>query len=87
MPERTLEPWDLPHSWEYPATPPGAGLVPHRPGHATAYHPGEASLLAADIPIVTKAGSDPEDRLRRLRKTLAQRRPGIPGVEGDPTRT
>jgi predicted GTPase len=47
---------------------------PHRPGHESRYHPGEANLRAADVVVVTKANTAPTDvvaDLGRAAKALA----------------
>jgi predicted GTPase len=56
---------------------------PHRPGHESRFHPGEANFLAADVLVMPKVGTAAPDDAARLRKTIADRRPGVPLVEGD----
>ena len=55
---------------------------PHRAGHETRYHPGEANFLSADVLVMTKVGNAPEDGLERLRATIAEMRPGTPRGRG-----
>ena len=40
-------------------------LDPHRPGHETAYHPGETNLLMADVAIINKVDSADTGKCRR----------------------
>jgi len=56
---------------------------PHRPGHESRYHPGEANFLSADLLVIPKVGTAPEASVATLRETIAARRPGAPVVEGD----
>jgi predicted GTPase len=56
---------------------------PHRAGHETMFHPGEANFYAADVLVMTKVGNAPEEGLEALRETIANLRPGVPVVEGD----
>ena len=56
---------------------------PHRPGHETAYHPGEANFLMADLLVMGKVGTAAPADLRTLRESVKARRPGVPLVEGD----
>lgn len=45
---------------------------PHRAGHETRYHPGEANLRAADVILIGKTGSAPKGRAAEV-KANAQR--------------
>ena len=56
---------------------------PHRPGHESHFHPGEANFLSADVLVMPKVGTAPPENVARLRETIAARRPGVPLVEGD----
>lgn len=51
-------------------------LDPHRAGHETAYHPGEASFRAADVLLVNKADSADAGALEALRAAAAAHNPG-----------
>ena len=56
---------------------------PHRAGHETQFHPGEANFLAADALVMTKVGNAPAEGLAALRQTIADQRPSTPTIEGD----
>ncbi len=50
-------------------------LDPFRPGHEYEYHPGEVNLRRADILVVNKVGSAPEENVTRVLKTIAEVNP------------
>ncbi|MBK8258435.1 MAG: GTPase [Polyangiaceae bacterium] len=49
---------------------------PHRPGHETAYHPGESNFRAADIVLVNKADSAKPEAIEALRIATQTHNPG-----------
>lgn len=51
-------------------------LDPHRAGHETGYHPGEANFRAADVLLVNKADSADPAALEALRAAAAAHNPG-----------
>lgn len=64
-----------------------------RPGHETAYHPGEACLRMADIVVLAKANAATEKDVSRLAEAITTLRPEVPIVRAaslvaldDPTR-
>jgi len=54
---------------------------PHRPGHESAYHPGEANLRRAHVVLINKVDTAPPDGLERVRKAAKALRPGATVVE------
>ena len=48
---------------------------PHRAGHETTFFPGETNLLRADILMLTKLDTAPEDNISAVRKTIQQQNP------------
>jgi predicted GTPase len=48
---------------------------PHRVGHETGYHPGEANLRAADVVVVNKADTAPPGSVEALRRAAAEANP------------
>jgi predicted GTPase len=54
---------------------------PHRLGHETRYHPGEANVYLADALLINKVDSASAGDVAYLRQTLQTLRPGIPIVE------
>lgn len=56
---------------------------PHRAGHETHYHPGEANLRAADVVVVTKANTAPTGAVGQLRETAAALAPRATVVVAD----
>ncbi len=48
---------------------------PHRPGHETAYHPGETNLLLADIAVINKVDSAVPENVERVRKAIVANNP------------
>ncbi len=49
---------------------------PHRPGHETAYHPGETNLLMADIAVINKVDSAAPQNVEKVRQSIARHNPG-----------
>jgi predicted GTPase len=58
-------------------------LDPLRPGHETAYHPGETNLRMADVLIINKASSAGPKAVAAMRTALEALRPGTPVLTGD----
>jgi predicted GTPase len=56
-----------------------------RPGHETAYYPGEANVLMADVVIVSKVNTAPPDAVRAIRATVSALNPGAQILEADLT--
>jgi len=50
-------------------------LDPHRPGHETRYHPGEANFRAADVLLVNKADTAASGAIEALRSAAATYNP------------
>ena len=48
---------------------------PHRPGHETLYHPGETNMLLADVAIINKVDSAPQENVEKLRQTISAHNP------------
>ena len=66
---------------------------PHRAGDETAYFPGEANLRRADVIMLTKLDTAPEDKIERLRATIQLTNPSasiidstMPVIVDEPTR-
>ena len=57
-------------------------LDAHRPGHETAYHPGEANFRMADVVVVNKVDSAPSQQVEYLLKQASEVRPDSPVVQG-----
>jgi predicted GTPase len=55
-------------------------LDAHRPGHETAYHPGETNFRMADVLVVSKVDSAPPENVETLLATVRAVRPGVPVV-------
>jgi predicted GTPase len=45
-------------------------LDPHRPGHETAYHPGETNLLMANVAIINKVDSATPENVETVRRAI-----------------
>jgi predicted GTPase len=45
---------------------------PHRPGHESRYHPGEANLRMADVAVIVKEDSAPRDQIETVRATIRE---------------
>jgi predicted GTPase len=50
-------------------------LDPHRPGHETAYHPGETNLLMADVAVINKVDSATPENVASVRKAVETHNP------------
>jgi len=50
-------------------------LDPHRPGHETAYHPGETNLMLADVAIINKVDSAVPENVEKVRKAIEKNNP------------
>lgn len=50
-------------------------LDPHRPGHETAYHPGETNLILADVAIINKVDSAVPENVEKVRKAIEKNNP------------
>ncbi len=50
-------------------------LDPHRPGHETAYHPGETNLLMADVAVINKVDSATPENIESVRKAIQTHNP------------
>ncbi len=50
-------------------------LDPHRPGHETAYHPGETNLLMADVAIINKVDSATPENVDTVRRAIETHNP------------
>jgi predicted GTPase len=55
---------------------------PHRPGHETAYHPGEANARLADVFIVNKVDTADRDAVIAVRQSLRALNPEAVVIEG-----
>ena len=55
-------------------------LDPHRPGHETAYHPGETNFRMADVLVISKVDSAPPANVEALLATVRAVRPDVPVV-------
>ncbi|MFH1200704.1 MAG: GTP-binding protein [Candidatus Micrarchaeota archaeon] len=56
---------------------------PHRTGHETRYHPGEANLRAADIVIINKVDTAKPSDVEQLKKNIKAANPRAQIVEAD----
>ncbi len=56
---------------------------PHRPGHETRYHPGEANLRRADVLVVNKISTAEAEGLQRVRESIAALNPRAAVIEAD----
>ena len=54
---------------------------PHRPGHETRYHPGEANARAADVFVINKVDTAAAANVRAVRASLHALNPRAPLVE------
>lgn len=54
---------------------------PHRPGHETAYHPGEANLRMADVVVVNKVDTARPEGVQAVRDAVARLNPRAVVVE------
>jgi len=58
-------------------------LDPHRPGHETAYHPGETNLLMADVAIINKVDSATPENVAAVRRAIEAHNPSARIVLAD----
>jgi predicted GTPase len=49
---------------------------PHRAGHETSYHPGEANFRRADVILINKCDTADESRIREIEESAARLNPG-----------
>ena len=56
---------------------------PHRPGHELRFFPGEANLRRADVVVINKVSTAPEEGLRVVRENIATLNPSATVVEAD----
>jgi predicted GTPase len=56
---------------------------PHRPGHELRYFPGEANLRRANVVVINKVSTAPEEGLRVVRENIATLNPGATVIEAD----
>jgi len=54
---------------------------PHRPGHEVRYWPGEANLRSADVVVINKVDTAPQDGLEQVRRNVALVAPNAIVVE------
>jgi predicted GTPase len=54
---------------------------PHRPGHETRYHPGEANLRMAHVVVIAKVDTAPPEGVRAVRAAVARANPQAAVVE------
>ena len=50
-------------------------LDPHRPGHETAYHPGETNLILADVAVINKVDSAVPENVEKVRAAIENNNP------------
>jgi len=50
-------------------------LDPHRPGHETAYHPGETNLILADVAVINKVDSAVAENVEKVRQAIEKNNP------------
>ncbi len=55
---------------------------PHRPGHETTYHPGEANLRAADVVVINKVDTADLKNVTAVRENIYALNPAAQIVEG-----
>ncbi|GAB4074175.1 cyclic 2,3-diphosphoglycerate synthase [Barrientosiimonas marina] len=58
-------------------------LDPHRPGHELAYYPGEVCLRTADVAIINKVDSAPEESVRTVENNIKQTNPGSTIIQAE----
>jgi predicted GTPase len=58
-------------------------LDPHRPGHETAYHPGETNLLMADVAVINKVDSAAPENVESVRRAIETHNPSARIVLAD----
>ncbi|MGH8015636.1 MAG: cyclic 2,3-diphosphoglycerate synthase [Candidatus Zixiibacteriota bacterium] len=55
---------------------------PHRPGHEISYYPGENNLLMADVIVINKIESAPQEGIAEVRANIASYNPDAIVVDG-----
>ncbi|MFO7585715.1 MAG: cyclic 2,3-diphosphoglycerate synthase [Anaerolineales bacterium] len=55
---------------------------PHRPGHETAYHPGETNVRAADVFVINKVDTADAENVIKVREALRALNPTAVMIEG-----
>ncbi|MEJ2757906.1 MAG: GTPase, partial [Anaerolineales bacterium] len=55
---------------------------PHRPGHETSYHPGEANARLADVFVINKVDTAAPENVLAVRESLRQLNPDAVMIEG-----
>jgi len=58
------------------------GADPHRPGHETSYHPGEANARLADVFVINKVDTANREDVIKVRESLRQLSPNAVVIEG-----
>jgi predicted GTPase len=56
---------------------------PHRPGHETAYHPGETNMLLADVAVINKVDSATPENVEKVRRAIQANNPAARIVLAD----
>lgn len=56
---------------------------PHRPGHETAYHPGETNMRMADIAVINKVDTADPENIRTVRDTIRAHNPQAVILQAD----
>jgi predicted GTPase len=56
---------------------------PHRPGHELRYFPGEANLRRADVVVINKVSTAPEEGLKVVRENIATVNPSATVIEAE----
>ncbi|UCH61614.1 MAG: GTPase [Fidelibacterota bacterium] len=54
---------------------------PHRPGHELAYYPGEVNLRMADVVVINKVDTAPQEGIERVRANIREANPTAMVVE------
>jgi predicted GTPase len=56
---------------------------PHRPGHELAYYPGEVNFRVADVIVINKMDSAPQEGIDRVTANIATHNPAATVIEAD----
>ncbi len=56
---------------------------PHRPGHELSYYPGEACLRMADVVVINKIDSAPEQGIKTVKENITKANPTAAVIEAD----
>ncbi len=56
---------------------------PHRPGHETAFHPGETNFIRAGVIVINKMSTAPPGGVEAVRKSISAVNPGAMVIEAD----